>query len=90
MNKSRRRPKVFKFSHPNERCSKWVRASLLRRSKGRCEICGDALSLTHNDPKQATVDHIVPRARGGGADLGNLQVACGYCNSRKEVIYGTR
>ena len=29
------------------------------------------------------VDHVYPRAAGGGNDLDNLRLACGYCNSIK-------
>jgi 5-methylcytosine-specific restriction endonuclease McrA len=30
-----------------------------------------------------TIDHIVPRSKGGGSTLANYQPMCQYCNSRK-------
>ena len=44
-------------------------------SVGRCEACGSCSSLT--------VDHIVPRSRGGGNDRNNLQCLCHRCNLKK-------
>lgn len=40
-----------------------------------CDVCKSRLDLT--------ADHIVPVARGGTNDKGNLQVLCRVCNSRK-------
>ena len=33
--------------------------------------------------RNLTVDHVVPQSRGGGDQLGNLQLLCGACNSVK-------
>lgn len=50
-----------------------------------CGICGEPIdySLAFPDRKCATVDHIVPRSRGGSHALGNLQYAHSSCNSIK-------
>ena len=40
-----------------------------------CSICYVTTNLT--------VDHIIPRSRGGTNDPDNLQVLCRSCNSRK-------
>lgn len=50
-----------------------------------CGICGKPVDPTRQypDPMSATLDHIVPIARGGIHSLGNLQVAHLECNSRK-------
>lgn len=54
----------------------------------RCGICGDPIEQalarvsTYND-WALTVDHIVPRAHGGGDNLFNLQPAHWWCNSVK-------
>jgi len=42
---------------------------------GKCLCCGAARELT--------VDHVVPLARGGRNDIGNLQLLCQACNRRK-------
>jgi 5-methylcytosine-specific restriction endonuclease McrA len=52
----------------------WSKHGLRRRDGGRCGYCqawGD------------TVDHIVPRSRGGDTSWENTVLACGPCNSRK-------
>lgn len=50
------------------------RAHVLRRSPV-CQACGSS-------PAQH-VDHIAPRAQGGGDDLANLQALCAPCHSAK-------
>lgn len=42
----------------------------------RCLYCGDVCF-------RLTVDHVVPRARGGGHSRRNLAPACRFCNSSK-------
>jgi 5-methylcytosine-specific restriction endonuclease McrA len=44
-------------------------------SIGRCAFCGAMHELT--------VDHIIPRAKGGGSHRENLQCLCGPCNRWK-------
>lgn len=39
--------------------------------------------FTDRDPRELTVDHIVPLARGGKSTPSNLAAACRGCNSRK-------
>jgi 5-methylcytosine-specific restriction endonuclease McrA len=41
------------------------------------------------DPDHATLDHLIPRSRGGTNDLDNLLMACCQCNSRRPVTSGT-
>lgn len=55
-----------------------VRFDVLRRSGGRCELCGASSRDTQID-----VDHIVPRAKGGSNDASNLQALCRTCNAQK-------
>jgi 5-methylcytosine-specific restriction endonuclease McrA len=43
-----------------------------------CVLCGEVLKL-----KDVTLDHIVPRSRGGKHALVNCQVACVDCNRLK-------
>ena len=48
---------------------------------GFCNGCEE-----HFQPRNLTVDHIIPRAKGGTDHISNLQLLCGACNSMK----GTR
>ena len=57
--------------------------ALAARNGWFCAICGCALSLDGDGAAKATVDHIVPRSRGGGNNLGNLRLACKPCNVRR-------
>ena len=48
-----------------------TRAAVLERDGYVCHWCGAHAS---------TVDHLTPRARGGGDEHGNLVAACTRCN----------
>lgn len=55
-------------------------------SQDYCGICGQLVdkSLRFPDPMSATVDHIIPVAKGGHpTNLNNLQLAHLYCNRVK-------
>ncbi|MEU4691173.1 HNH endonuclease [Actinoplanes sp. NPDC023714] len=52
----------------------WSRAGVLARDGRRCGYCGDAAS---------TIDHVLPRSRGGRNEWANTVAACGKCNNRK-------
>ena len=66
---------------------KWVAASKLswenlkkqvwRRDKGQCRNCGSSYALE--------VDHILPKAKGGGDTLNNLRLLCRSCNQRSAI-----
>ena len=60
---------------PNYRTHKHT---LYGRQEGICNGCNVLFPF-----RNMTVDHIVPRARGGSDDLSNLQLLCGACNSMK-------
>jgi len=52
----------------------WSRAGVLARDGRRCGYCGKPAS---------TIDHVLPRSRGGGNTWENTVAACGRCNGRK-------
>jgi 5-methylcytosine-specific restriction endonuclease McrA len=52
----------------------WSRRGLMARDGRRCGYCGSSAS---------TVDHILPRSRGGTDTWLNTVAACGTCNHRK-------
>ncbi|WP_043579443.1 HNH endonuclease [Gemmatimonas phototrophica] len=58
-----------------------LRKGALRDCGQRCVYCA-----THLDQRTATLDHVVPLARGGAHDPGNLVVACGPCNRLKSDL----
>ena len=51
------------------------RREVLRRDKHTCQYCGST--------KQLTLDHIIPRSKGGKHTWDNVVIACERCNSRK-------
>lgn len=50
-------------------------------AKGRCYYCGAEVP-----PRELTMDHIVPIARGGKSTRNNLVTACKECNNRKKYL----
>lgn len=62
-------------------------AQLAERDGPRCALCGEDVdfSLRSPHPMSASVDHIIPRSRGGTHDADNLQLAHRTCNTRKGV-----
>jgi hypothetical protein len=58
---------------------------LAQRDGPRCWLCGNDVDLSApaGSPASASVDHVVPRARGGGSEPGNLRLAHRVCNGRR-------
>jgi 5-methylcytosine-specific restriction endonuclease McrA len=54
------------------------RFRILMRDKLRCQYCG-----MRGSQFDLTLDHILPRSRGGRSDAENLCAACQSCNQRK-------
>lgn len=50
-----------------------------------CWLCGGAIdpAAPTGSPARATVDHLVPRSRGGSSDPANLRLAHRRCNNRR-------
>lgn len=55
-----------------------IRYEVLKRAKGRCELCGIS-----NEERSLEVDHIHPKSLGGTDDLINFQALCYTCNAQK-------
>lgn len=51
------------------------RREVLRRDQHSCQYCGSTKNLT--------LDHVIPRSRGGQHTWDNVVTACERCNSRK-------
>ena len=58
---------------------------VIARDGWTCRLCGEAIDaeLARRNEQGATLDHIVPLARGGGHTLDNIQLAHYACNRRK-------
>ncbi|HLX81915.1 MAG TPA: HNH endonuclease signature motif containing protein [Burkholderiales bacterium] len=60
------------FSSPEKR------QEIFERDKWTCQYCGEKIA-----PDNSTLDHFVPRSKGGDNSKENLKVACLMCNSVK-------
>lgn len=52
--------------------------NLYSRDKGKCQYCLSDIGI-----HSATIDHVIPRARGGQNNWLNVVLACGKCNFAK-------
>ncbi len=68
LNAARRRPRVVRFS----------RFNVLLRDGFMCHYCGD-----QPHARELTMDHVVPRAKGGATRWNNVVAACRECNHKK-------
>lgn len=73
------RPSVIKLSYMVKRPRPQVRLSrreVFMRDDYQCQYCGSR-------SRELTLDHVVPKHRGGGHSWDNLVSACRPCNHRK-------
>lgn len=54
------------------------RYMLYERDGGKCCYCGKKITQ-----KEATVDHVIPRSKGGKSTWDNVALSCGHCNRKK-------
>jgi 5-methylcytosine-specific restriction endonuclease McrA len=79
--------RLTRFVNVPQRNVSWSKRGILRRDSYTCIYCG----LQPGEKKQGrllsredfTVDHIIPRSRGGRNTWGNTACACYTCNQRK-------
>jgi 5-methylcytosine-specific restriction endonuclease McrA len=57
---------------------KFNRRNIMARDEHRCQYCGKRLSVS-----QLSIDHVVPKSRGGKSSWTNVVAACNPCNTRK-------
>jgi 5-methylcytosine-specific restriction endonuclease McrA len=60
------------------RTVKFNRRNIFARDANRCQYCGAKFPTT-----ELSLDHVVPRHRGGDATWDNIVCACTECNARK-------
>lgn len=71
-------PEYIRLNYGTERVWKVPpvsRREVLKRDRHQCQYCGSK--------KHLTIDHIIPRSKGGKHSWDNVAIACGSCNSRK-------
>jgi 5-methylcytosine-specific restriction endonuclease McrA len=54
------------------------RIFIWERDQGCCWLCGRAVTL-----EDMTLDHVVPKSKGGKANVENLKAACFECNNKR-------
>jgi 5-methylcytosine-specific restriction endonuclease McrA len=78
-------PKIIKFksldsvtkSH-KRKVIRFTRVDLFARDEGRCQYCEKQLTK-----EISTIDHVVPRSRGGATSWENCVISCADCNGKK-------
>ena len=66
---------VVKFKIATVACN---RTNLLQRDGHQCQYCAKFF-----ETKELTIDHVIPKSRGGKNTWDNLVIACKKCNQRK-------
>jgi len=79
--------RLRRYVNVPRRGARWSRVGVLRRDGYRCIYCG-VVATERRDGRQLdrgdfTIDHIIPRSRGGTNTWGNTACACYACNQRK-------
>ena len=74
-------PKVIRllgYDRLPQQTVKLNRRNIFARDRGHCQYCGQ-----HYSSSELSLDHVLPRSRGGVASWENLVCCCVQCNSRK-------
>lgn len=74
-------PKVIRllgYDRMPQQHVKLNRRNLFARDRNRCQYCGRSFPTS-----ELSIDHVIPRAQGGGDTWENLVCACVRCNARK-------
>ena len=64
---------------PFEKRVKLNRKNVLIRDRFTCQYCGKSLTLS-----TGTIDHLIPRSKGGPHSWDNVCAACKSCNNKKD------
>jgi len=61
------------------------RVEIYNKTGGRCYFCGRELEINPLYPtdNEMTIDHLIPRSKGGSNKYANKVPACKYCNNLK-------
>jgi len=79
--------RLRRYIHVPRRGARWSRRGILQRDGYRCIYCGIQPGESQRGQilgkRDFTVDHLIPRSRGGKNSWGNTACACPACNNRK-------
>lgn len=79
--------RLRRYVNVPRRGANWNRQGVFRRDNFQCIYCGIKTGETQNGryltQRDFTIDHIIPRSRGGKNTWGNTACACYACNHRK-------
>lgn len=70
--------RLLEFRHIPRQSRALSRKNILMRDRNTCQYCGHIFS-----PGELTLDHVVPRSRGGPSTWENLVACCKTCNHKK-------
>lgn len=79
--------RLRRYVNAPRRGVRWSRRGVMRRDGYRCIYCsigaGESYSGQFLTKSDFTIDHLIPRSRGGGNSWSNTACACASCNQRK-------
>lgn len=70
--------RLLAYRHIPQQTRALSRKNILLRDHNTCQFCGHMFSAS-----ELTLDHVVPRSRGGRSSWENLVASCYQCNNRK-------
>lgn len=70
--------RVLSYDRLPEQHVKLNRRNLFARDRNQCQYCGH-----HFPTNELSIDHVMPRAQGGGDTWENLVCSCVRCNAKK-------
>lgn len=71
--------KNFYIKYDISKRIKFNRINLWLRDAGRCQYCGEEISL-----RSLTIDHVIPKSLSGKTTWENTVVSCFRCNQKKQ------
>src|SRR5437879_9953579 len=71
--------RLLAYRHIPQQSRALSRKNILLRDRNTCQFCGGVFPSS-----ELTLDHVVPRSRGGRAWWGKLVACCYQCNNNKE------
>ena len=70
--------RLLSYRHIPQQSRALSRKNILLRDRNICQFCGDTFPAS-----ELTLDHVMPRSRGGRSSWENLVACCYNCNNRK-------